>query len=97
MTPENIDAIIGVACFLLFIVVLIGMALLAVHLENQHELKKLGILKPNNKVITVNPDYNEKLKYQIKSWLIIIVAITIICIISKLFGFSITDIVDLLK
>lgn len=97
MSEETINSIVAFGCILLFFLTFSGIIYFGIHMENKHELKKLGILKPTNKVITVNPDYNEKLKYQIKSWSITIVAVIIICLICKLFGFSINDITDLLK
>lgn len=97
MSEETINSIVTIVGFLLFFLTFFGLIFFGIHMENKHELKKLGILKPTNKVITVNPNYNEKLKYQIKSWSITIIAVIIICLICKLFGFSINDITDFLK
>lgn len=97
MSEGTINSIVAIIGVLLFFITFFGIIFFGIHMENKHELKKLGILKPTNKVITVNPDYNEKLKYQIKSWSITIIAVIIICLICKLFGFSINDITDLLK
>ena len=97
MNPEIFDTIIGLSFVAIFFFGFFGFILFAVHIENKHELKKLGIVKPISPTTTINLDYKEKLKYQIKSWIITIVAIIIIGISCKLFGFSIKDITDLLK
>lgn len=64
-------------------------------MENRQELKKIGILKPKSKIININPDYDEKLRYQIKSSIILVMTIFIIILLCKLFGISIKDIKDL--
>lgn len=97
MSNDIINEIVAILGFLLVLIVMFGIIFLGMNIENNHELKKLGILKPTNKVKTINNDYNEKIKYQIKSWLITIIAVIIICLICKLFGFSINDIADFLK
>lgn len=95
MNQDNIDTIIAALIVLIFFIVLFGIMFLGIKIENDFELKKLGIIKTKNKVITTNPDYNEKLKYQLKSSLITIGTVLIILIICKLFGFNVKDIKDL--
>lgn len=83
---------------ILIIVVVPILCMIDDKIQKNHELRKLGILKPKStKSIKIENDYNEKLKYQLKFWLINIVAIIIICLICKLFGFGISDIVNLIK
>lgn len=86
-----IESIVGIIVFFGFL----GFFLILGIMENRQELKKIGILKPKNKIISVNPDYDEKLRYQIKSSIILVVTIFIIFLLCKLFGISIKDIKDL--
>lgn len=95
MAPEQVDHIIGLVFFLIGIFGFFGIIFIGIKIENNFELKKLGIIKPKNKIITTNTDYNEKLKYQIKSALITIATILIIFLLCKLFGFSIKDVKEL--
>lgn len=97
MNNEIIVSIISVGIILLFLIGIPIFGLISEKMEREHELKKLGILKPNSKKIKIETDYNAKLKYQLKFWLINIIAIVIICTICKLFGFGISDIVKLIK
>jgi len=97
LSSENVDTIISAIIVFAFVFGFLGLMIFGIHLENKHELKKLGVLKPKNKIINTNPDYNERLKYQIKSWTITIVVIIIIFTICKLFGFSIKDTINLIK
>lgn len=97
MDKETLNSIIAIV----FIFVLGFGGFLAVFIsdksDKKHELIKLGILKPNQKKIKIETDYNTKLKYQLKFWLINIIAVIVICTICKLFGFGISDIVKLIK
>ena len=84
---------------LIFLAFFIGMIVLSLYIGTKiplnHELKKIEKLKPNNKIINIEPTYKEKLKNQIFTSVIIVLTILIICIICKLFGFSVKDIADL--
>ena len=95
MSNENIDTIIYLIFFLIFFFGIFGVAFLAIKIENDYELKKLGIIKPKN--VKYESNYSEKLKYQIKSWIITICSILIIFIICKLFGFGISDVINLIN
>lgn len=100
MNNEIGATIISIGMLIFFFIGLPLYGLIDDKMQKNHELRKLGILKPKTKSRTTTKtetDYNEKLKYQLKFWLINIVAIIIICLICKLFGFGISDIVDLIK
>lgn len=84
---------------LIFLAFFIGMMVLSLYIGTKvplnYELKKIERLKPNNKIINIEPTPKEKLKIQIITSLIVILTVLIICVICKLFGFSVKDIADL--
>lgn len=94
---DTIVAFIAIIFIFIFIFGLTLAVFIEDKMEKQHELMKLGILKPNAKKAKIETDYNAKLKYQLKFWLINILAVIAICTICKLFGFGISDIVELIK
>ena len=100
MNDDTISFIIVLCIFFSFF---FGIAIIGIiddKVQKNHELKKLGILKPktkNTRIIKAETDYNAKLEYQLKFWIINIVAVIIICLICKLFGFGISDIINLIK
>lgn len=97
MNADTINELLNGLFGMIFIFGFFGLIILGVKMDNDFELKKLGILRPKSKNIKVETNYNGKIKYQIKFWIINIIALIIICIIAKIFGFGIKDIVDLIK
>lgn len=95
MNQEIINTIIESIVVIIFFFGFLGFFLILGIMENRQELKKIGILKPKSKIININPDYDEKLRYQIKSSIILVMTIFIIILLCKLFGISIKDIKDL--
>lgn len=98
MSNEHINLLIGLGSIFLYIFGIVFIYILITHLEQNYELKKLKISNPQNQKTTIEKEINnEKLKFRIKSWSINIIAIFIICLITKLFGFNIKDIIEFLK
>ncbi len=95
MNNETIETLICLIFLIIFFFGVLGFLVLSNKMENDFELKKLGILKPKN--VKYENDYKEKLKYQIKHWIINIIAVFIIFAICKLFGFGISDVIDIIK
>lgn len=95
MDVELIEMIIGFIGISVFCGILFGFIYLSTKQEQDYQLKKLGIIKPNNQIINFETNYKEKLFFEIKRCLIIVITVFLICLICKLFGFDIKDISDL--
>ena len=95
MITEIIVSILGFSVLLIMTILVFGHDIIIKIIETKQEQAKH--YNKNLKLSILKYEHKENLKYKIKYCIIVIITILIICIIVKLFGFSIKDIANLIN